>query len=82
MKKIFCCPALELFHRLPLWKIELFVRSRAFLLVDNSEPTWKKATKCNKSFYCVAFVLTLIFKASSILFSSNLSEMSNKLDCK
>ena len=58
MKKIFCFPALELFHCLPLWKTELFVSSRAFLLstptfllsthVENSEATWKKATKCNK----------------------------------
>ena len=62
-KKIFCCPALELFHCLPLWKTVLFVSSRAFLLstptflfstpVENSEATWKKATKCNKrSFMC------------------------------
>ena len=59
MKKIFCCPALELFHCLPLWKTVLFVSSRAFSLstptfwlstsVDNSEATWKKATKCNKA---------------------------------
>ena len=57
-EKIFCCPALELFHCLPLWKTVLFVSSRAFLLstptfllstpVENSEATWKKATKCNK----------------------------------
>ena len=58
MKKIFCCPALELFCCLPLWKTVLFVSSRAFSLstptfllstpVENSEATWKKATKCNK----------------------------------
>ena len=58
MKKIFCCPALELFCCLPLWKTVLFVSSRAFLLstptfllstlYKNSEATWKKATKCNK----------------------------------
>ena len=58
MKKLFCCPALELFHCLPLWKTVLFVSSRAFLLstptflfstpMENSEATWKKATKCNK----------------------------------
>ena len=58
MKKIFCCPALELFHCLPLWKTVLFVSSRAFSLstpaflfstpMENSEATWKKATKCNK----------------------------------
>ena len=58
MKKLFCCPALELFHCLPLWKTVLFVSSRAFLLstptfllstpVENNEATWKKATKCNK----------------------------------
>ena len=64
MKKIFCCPALELFHCLPLWKTELFVSSRAFSLStptfslstpgDNSEATWKKATKCNKIYYCVS----------------------------
>ena len=57
----FCCPALELFHCLPLWKTVLFVSSRAFLLstptfllstpVENSEATWKKATKCNKHYY-------------------------------
>ena len=61
MKKIFCCPALELFCCLPLWKTVLFVSSRAFSLstptfllstpVENSEATWKKATKCNKSLY-------------------------------
>ena len=60
MKRSFCCPALELFYCLPLWKTELFVSSRAFLLstptfslsttVDNSEATWKKATKCNKDY--------------------------------
>ena len=60
MKKIFCCPALELFCCLPLWKTVLFVSSRAFSLstppvllstpVENSEATWKKATKCNKQF--------------------------------
>ena len=58
VKKLFCCPALELFHWLPLWKTVLFVSSRAFSLstptfllstpVKNSEATWKKATKCNK----------------------------------
>ena len=57
-KKIFCCPALELFHCLPLWKTVLFVSSSDFSLstptfslstpVNNSEATWKKATKCNK----------------------------------
>ena len=62
MKKLFCCPALELFHCLPLWKTVLFVSSRAFLLstptflfstpVENSEATWKKATKCNKLLHC------------------------------
>ena len=59
MKKLLCCPALELFHCLPIWKTVLFVSSRAFSL---STPTkilvvypcgkqWgymKKATKCNK----------------------------------
>ena len=60
LKKSFCFPALELFHCLPLWKTVLFVSSRAFSLstptfllstpVDNSEATWKKATKCNKLF--------------------------------
>ena len=61
MKKLFCCPALELFHCLPLWKTVLFVSSRAFSLstptfllstpAENSEATWKKATKCNKIIY-------------------------------
>ena len=61
MKKLFCCPALELFHCLPLWKTVLFVSSRAFLFstptflfstpVEKSEATWKKATKCNKKSY-------------------------------
>ena len=62
MKKLFCCPALELFRCLPLWKTVLFVSSRAFLLstptfllstlYKNSEATWKKATKCNKVNIC------------------------------
>ena len=61
MKKSFCCPALELFHCLPLWKTVLFVSSRAFSLstptfslsttVENSEATWKKDAKCNKNLY-------------------------------
>ena len=62
MKKLFCCPALELFHCLPLWKTVLFVSSRAFSLstptfslstpVENSEARWKKARKCNKLLRC------------------------------
>ena len=69
-KKIFCCPALELFHCLPLWKTVLFVSSRAFLLstptflfstpVKKSEATWKKATKCNKDL-CSSESLTICF---------------------
>ena len=67
MKKLFCCPALELFHCLPLWKTVLFVSSRAFLLstptflfstpAEKSEATWKKATKCNKHF-CLFYRVT------------------------
>ena len=67
MKKLFCFPALELFHCLPLWKTVLFVSSRAFLLstppflfstpVEESEATWKKATKCNKTI-CHSFFRT------------------------
>ena len=56
MKKLFCCPALELFHFLCLlWKTVLFVSSRAFSMstptfslstpVDKSEATWKKRYK-------------------------------------
>ena len=65
MKKIFCCPALEIFRCLPLWKTVLFVSSRAFSLptptfslstpVDNSEARWKKATKCNKYIFLTDF---------------------------
>ena len=61
MKKLICCPALELFCCLPLWKTVLFVSSRAFLLstptflfstsLTNSEATWKKATKCKNHVY-------------------------------
>ena len=39
-KEIFSCPALELFHCLPNFLLST--------LVENSEATWKKATKCNK----------------------------------
>ena len=80
MKKIFCCPALELFHCLPLWKTVLFVSSRAFLLstptilfstpVEKSEATWKKATKCNKPFYGLPyshFQLRVVFPYLIIL---------------
>ena len=62
MKELFCCPARELFHCLPLWKTVLFVSSRAFSLstppfllstpVENNEAKWKKATKCNKDCDC------------------------------
>ena len=72
MKKIFCCPALELFHRLPLWKTLLFVSSRVFSLpnptlllstpVENSEATWKKATKCNKQRFLCTKYLNLIYR--------------------
>ena len=82
-KKI-CCPALELFHCLPLWKTVLFVSSRAFSLstptfslsipVDNSEATRKKATKCNK-FYLLQNASST---ASSISSSSNPDVMSRK----
>ena len=74
MKKIFCCPALELFHCLPLWKTVLIVSSRAFSLstpifslstpVDNSEATWKKATKCNK---WIMVLLEMSKKSSAFL---------------
>ena len=50
--------AVELFHCLPLWKTVLFVSSRAFSLstsVENSEATWKKATKYNKN-YCMTIL--------------------------
>ena len=44
MKKLFCCPALELFHCLPLWKTVLFVSSRAFCCLPplfRCLPQWK-----------------------------------------
>ena len=75
-EKIFCCPALELFHCLPLWKTLLFVRSRAFSLstptlllstpVENSEATWKKAAKCNKELVvsCTELVIQRTIKLS------------------
>ena len=40
LKKLFCCPALELFHCLP----PVFV----VYPCENNEATWKKAKKCNK----------------------------------
>jgi hypothetical protein len=73
MIKIFCCPALELFHYLPLWKTVLFVSSRAFLLstptfslstpVDSSEATWKKLQNAKKDLYIyIEFYLNLSHK--------------------
>ena len=64
MKKLFCCPALELFCCLPLWKTVLFVSSRAFSLsiptfllstpVENSEATRKKLQNAtNSNVVCV-----------------------------
>ena len=83
MKKIFCCPALELFHCLPLWKTVLFVSSRAFSLstptfllstpVENSEATWKKATKCNKgpnSTFQLTHIDAMDFTDTEMLFGS------------
>ena len=64
MKKLFCFPAPELFHCLPLWKTVLFVSSRAFSLptpVDNSEATWKKATKFNKETMKIVMQLHIEF---------------------
>ena len=84
-KKI-CCPALKLFHFLPLWKTVLFVSSRAFLLSTPtfllstlykiSEATWKKATKCNK-----ALLLCLTSRFVEILFimKENWSMLQNML---
>ena len=84
MKKIFCCPALELFHCLPLWKTVLFVNSRAFLLstptfllstpVENSEATWKKATKCNKHFFYIFHPTSLLPGPDILLPVSNCSQ--------
>ena len=73
MKKLFCCPALELFCCLPLWKTVLFVSSRAFSLstptfslstpVDNSEATRKKATECNKETFLILIYFFLQLEA-------------------
>ena len=44
IKKIFCCPAVELFHCPSQWKTVLFVSSRAFLLsppLFRCLPLWK-----------------------------------------
>ena len=79
MNKSFCCPALELFHYLPLWKTVLFVSSRAFSLsaptfllsipVDNSEATWKKATKCSKdSLHSYLKITRLVRFSNKIIF--------------
>jgi len=69
-RKPFHLSALELFCCLPLWKTELFVSSRAFLLstptflfstsLTNREATWKKATKCNKNFFFIFLKRTSI----------------------
>ena len=64
MGKIWSGPSKDmsaLFHCLPLWKTVLFVSSRAISLstpVENSEATWKKATKCNKRFEGVTKLCT------------------------
>ena len=74
MKKIFCCPALELFCCLPLWKTVLFVSSRAFSLstpVENSKATWKKATKCNKPCLLVLRVALLPVHLDLVLLNGN-----------
>ena len=87
MKKLFCCPALELFCCLPLWKTVLFVSSRAFSLstptfllstpAENSEATWKKATKCNKINY-----ISILFSVLLKLYKHNYSEcLCNYLIC-
>ena len=77
MKKKFCCPALELFNCLPLWKTVLFISSRAFSSsiptfslstpVDNSEATWKKGfTEKSYKMQQMIFYLTLQIKLSDI----------------
>ena len=57
MIKLFCCPALELFlSSVPIFCFvpPLFSLSTP---MDNSEATWKTATKCNKytmyMYYCI-----------------------------
>ena len=47
MKKIFCFPALELYHCLPLWKTVLFVSSRAFSLSTKISIFLRQAIKLN-----------------------------------
>ena len=54
MKKLFCCPALELFHCLPLWKTILFVSSRAFSL---STPVGKHWGYMEKSYISVLYLI-------------------------
>ena len=48
MKKLFCCPALELFP----FSTPTFSLSTP---VEYSEATWKKASKCNKSLYLLSY---------------------------
>ena len=45
---VFCCPALELFHCLPLWKTVLFVSSRAYSLSTPPFLLWLHEKKSYK----------------------------------
>ena len=70
MKRLFCCPALELFHCLPLWKTVLFVCSSAFSLsiptfslsipVDNSEATWNRNYKMQQKIHFIKAMASLL----------------------
>ena len=62
MKKLFCCPALELFCCLPHWKTVLLSSSRAFKMSNPMEnTTWKKSTKCNKNMLVIHMMFTRSF---------------------
>jgi hypothetical protein len=70
MKKLFCCPALELFHCLPLWKTVLFVSSRAFLL---STPTFSLSTPVEN--------MEKSYKMQQITFNVLWTRISTKQNC-
>ena len=71
MKKLFCCPALELFHFLPPLFCCLTLWKTVRLL------TWKKATKCNKCIIISYLTkITAFFTDSKIAFLIWASEKS------
>ena len=75
MKKIFCCPALELFHCLPLWKTVLFVSS--------SGQQWGYMEKSYKmqQIICQILLLKNVYKTYTFIWTKHINIKAKMVKC-